>query len=393
MRRPATMPGWLSMDEVFIAGTGELPQGRSPLPHPMSLHAELARRALEDAGMELGQVDAVLTVAPRSDRYLIHAAAVAEYLGIEPAVAWTLEAGGAAPAAMVETARGLIRSGTASTVLIVAADMPLGVASRDAYVKTLAEAGPVHPELEVPYGPTVPAMFALIARAYAQRWGETEDALAAVAIHDRAAAADHPHAHHREPFDAAAYHASRMIADPLRLLDCAPVSDGGGALIVTGKPGARHVPVRATGFASSHMHLSAAASLTSFAAGRALDAALRQAGAQRKDIDLALVYDCFTIAMLVNLEDLGLSEPGQAGKDWLAGRFGRRGDLPVNTHGGLLSHGHPARAGGIGNVVEAVGQLRGEAGVRQVDGARLALAHGMGGVFATHGVLLLGEPA
>ncbi|MDX3906600.1 MAG: thiolase family protein [Pigmentiphaga sp.] len=380
------------MDDVFIAGVGELPQGRSALPHTMTLHAELARRALEDAGLELDQVDAVLTVSPRSDPYLIHAAALAEYLGIQPAVAWTLEAGGAAPASMVETARGLIRGGSASTVLIVAADMPLGAASRAAYVTALAEAGPVHPELEVPYGPTVPAMFALVARAYAQRWGDIEEQLAAVAMHDRSAAADHPNAHHREPFDAAAYRASRMIADPLRLLDCAPVSDGGGALVLTGTPGTRRVPVRGAGFATGHMHLSAAASLTEFPAGRALDAALRQAGAARSDIDVALVYDCFTIAMLVNLEDLGLAARGQAGRDFLQGRFGRGGDLPVNTHGGLLSHGHPARAGGMGNVIEAVAQLRGEAGPRQSGQPMLAMAHGMGGVFATHGALLLGAP-
>lgn len=380
------------MDQAYIAGVGELPQGRSPLPGTMALHAELARRALEDAGMELAQVDAVLTVPPRTDPYLIHAAALAEHLGIEPAVAWTLEAGGAAPMAMVETARGLIRGGSAATVLIVAADMPLGAASRDAYVKTLAEAGPVHPEWEVPYGPTVPAMFALVARAYAQRWGGIDEQLAAVAVHDRTAAAAHPNAHHREAIDAAAHRSSRLIADPLRLLDCAPVSDGGGALVVTGAPGARRVPVRGAGFAAGHMHLSAAASLTSFSAGRALDAALRQAGADRGDIDLALVYDCFTIAMLVNLEDLGLAGPGRAGRGFLEGRFGTAGALPVNTHGGLLSHGHPARAGGIGNVVEAVVQLRGEAGARQAGARRLALAHGMGGVFATHGVLLLGAP-
>lgn len=378
--------------EIFIAGVGELPQGRSPLPDTMALHAGLVRLALDDAGMDLAQVDAVLTVPPRSDPYLIHAAALAEHLGIAPAAAWTLEAGGAAPAAMVETARGLIRSGGATTVLIVAADMPLGAAARADYVRTLAEVGPVHPELEVPYGPTVPAMFALVARAYAERWGELDEQLAAVAVHDRAAAADHLNAHHREPFDAAVHRASRMIAEPLRLLDCAPVSDGGGALVVTGVPGERRVPVRGAGFAAGHMHLSAAPSLTGFSAGRALDAALRQAGAARSDIDLALIYDCFTIAMLINLEDLGLAAPGQAGRDFLAGRFGRGGALPVNTHGGLLSHGHPARAGGIGNVVEAVVQLRGEAGARQAGRPRLALAHGMGGVFATHGALLLGAP-
>ena len=378
---------------VAIAGVGELPQGRSTLPNTMALHERLARLALDDAGIALGEVDALLTVAPRSDPYLIHAAALAEHLGIHPGVAWTLEAGGAAPAAMVDTARGLIANGTARTVLIVAADMPLGGVTRDTYVGTLAESGPVHPDLERPYGPSVPSMFATVARAHMERFGTTEAHLAAVAIQNRSAAAHHPNAHYRDAIDLAAYRASRMIADPLRLLDCAPVSDGGGAVVVTAgkRAGTRKVDVLGAGFATSHLHLSAASSLTEFGAGDALARALNQAGVRREDIDVAVVYDCFTIAMLVNLEDLGFAERGEAGPAFADGRFGLSGALPVNPHGGLLSHGHPARAGGIGHLIEAVVQLRAAAGERQVPGARRALVHGMGGVFATHGVLILGR--
>lgn len=376
---------------VYISGVGELPQGRSNLPNPMSLHAELCRSALIDAGLEWGQVDAVLTVSPRSDPYLIHAAALSEYLDISPAVTWSLEAGGAAPAAMIETARGLIKGGACANILIVAADMPLSGVSRDRYVTALSQSGPVHPEYEVPYGPSVPSMFGLVARAYANRWGDIDPALAAVALQNRSAACRHPNAHFREMFDAVAYRESRVIADPLKLLDCAPVSDGGGALVVTGTPTSRSVPVAGLGFSYSHMHLSAADDLCAFNTGKALDMALIQAGASRNDLDLALVYDCFTIAMLVNLEGLGLSEQGRAGQDFINGRFAPDGELPVNTHGGLLSHGHPARAGGIGNIIEGVVQLRGEADLRQVQNAKFALAHGMGGVFATHGVVLLGE--
>jgi acetyl-CoA acetyltransferase len=378
---------------VAIAGIGELPQGRSPLSNTMVLHERLAALALEDAQIAAADVDALLTVAPRSDPYLIHAAALAEYLGIAPAVTWTLEAGGAAPAAMVDTARGLIANGTAHTVLIVAADMPLGGVTRNAYVGSLAEAGPVHPDIERPYGPSVPAMFAAVARAHMDRYATTAEHLAAVAIQNRTAAARHPNAHYHDPIDLDAYLASRMIADPLRLLDCAPVSDGGGALVVTAadRGDARKIEVLGAGFSTTHLHLSAAPSLTAFGAGAALDRALAQAGIQRADINLALVYDCFTIAMLINLEDLGFIEPGKAGPAFVDGRFSANGELPVNPHGGLLSHGHPARAGGVGQLVEAVVQLRAMAGERQVAGAEVALVHGMGGVFATHGVLLLGR--
>jgi acetyl-CoA acetyltransferase len=149
------------------------------------------------------------------------------------------------------------------------------------------------------------------------------------------------------------------------------------------------VEVLGGGFSTSHLHLSAAPSLTEFSAGDALDRALAQAHVARDDVDVALVYDCFTIAMLVNLEDLGFAKRGQAGAAFLEGRFDRGGELPVNPHGGLLSHGHPARAGGMGQLVEAVVQLRGEAGERQVRDAGVAIVHGMGGVFATHGVLVL----
>ena len=378
---------------VAIAGVGELPQGRSSAPNTMTLHARLAALALGDAQLGFDEVDALLTVAPRSDPYLIHAAALAEHLGITPAVTWALEAGGAAPAAMVDTARGLIANGTARTVLIVAADMPLGGVSRNAYVATLGEAGPVHPDLERPYGPSVPAMFATVARAHMDRYGTSEEHFAAVAIQNRRAAALHPNAHYREPIDIAAYRASRVIADPLRLLDCAPVSDGGGAVVVTDATRARErkVEVLGAGFSTSHLHLSAAPSLTHFSAGDAIERALSQSGMRRDDIDVALVYDCFTIAMLVNVEDLGFAKPGQAGPAFVDGRFASDGELPVNPHGGLLSHGHPARAGGMGQLIEAVVQLRGEGGERQVRDAAAAVVHGMGGVFATHGVLVLGR--
>lgn len=378
---------------VVIAGVGELPQGRSSLPNTMVLHERLAQLALDDAGMTLPQIDAVLTVAPRSDPYLIHAGALAEHLGITPPVAWTLEAGGAAPAAMVDVARGLIANGTSTAVLIVAADMPLGGVTRNEYVSTLAEAGPVHPDLERPYGPSVPAMFATVARAHMERYGTTPDHLAAVAVQNRNAAARHPNAHYRDPLDAASYHASRMIADPLRLLDCAPVSDGGGALVVTRaeQAGERQIDVLGAGFSMTHLHLSAAPSLTEFGAGNALGRALAQAQLQRDEIDLALVYDCFTIAMLVNLEDLGFVPKGESGPAFAEGRFSAAGHLPVNPHGGLLSHGHPARAGGMGQLIEAVVQLRGAAGERQIADTSVAMVHGMGGVFANHGVLILGR--
>src|ERR1700760_2176629 len=187
------------MSNVMIAGVPEPVHGRIVGATPMALHERLGLQALEDAGLELSDVDAILTLAPRSDSYLIHAAAFAEYLGIAPPVALTLEGGGAAPAIMVDMARNMIEGGSARTVLIVSADMPLSVNTRDSYVNTLADSGPVHPDLERPYGPSVPSLFAMVARAYRDQFGADDHDFSAVAMHDRTAAMTHPKSHMRAP--------------------------------------------------------------------------------------------------------------------------------------------------------------------------------------------------
>jgi acetyl-CoA acetyltransferase len=385
------------MRDAAIVGIAEPVHGRIANTTPMELHERLAREALDDAGLKLTDVDAILTLSPRSDSYLIHASAFAEYLGISPPVALTLEGGGAAPAIMVDLARNLINGGSATTVLIVSADMPLSVVSRDAYVNTLADAGPVHPDLERPFGPSVPSLFGMVAKAYMEEFGATDLDLSAPGIHDRANAQKHPKSHMRAPMDLEIYRKSHMIADPLRLLDCSPVSDGGAAVVVTSLERARDLrqkpaKVLGAGFSMTHLHLSAAPSLTSHGAGKALDQALSFAKLTRADIDIGLIYDCFSIALLINTEDLGFAPKGQAGTVFRTGEFKIGGKFPINTHGGLLSHGYPGRAAGIGNLIEAVLQLRGDAGERQIPGANVTLTHGMGGLFATHGVLLLGKP-
>ena len=383
------------MTEVAIVGIAEPVHGRISNVTPMALHERLARQALDDAGLTLHDVDAILTLSPRSDSYLIHASAFAEYLGISPPLTLTLEGGGAAPAIMVDMARNMINGGSAKTVLIVSADMPLSVVSRDVYVNTLADAGPVHPDIERPFGPSVPSLFGMVARAYMEEFGATDLDLGAVALHDRAAAQKHPNSHMRAAMDIQSYRASHMIADPLHLLDCSPVSDGGAAVVVTSLDRARNlrrkpIKVLGAGFSMTHLHLSAAPSLTRHGAGKALDQALSFARLTRSDIEVGLIYDCFTIAMLINTEDLGFAPKGQAGAAFRSGEFSMDGRFPINTHGGLLSHGYPGRAAGIGNLIEAVVQLRGDAGERQLPNVNVTLTHGMGGLFATHGVLLLG---
>lgn len=386
----------MKQDDVTITGIAEFPQGKSAWPSTMAFQEKLVLTALEDAGLSLSDVDVLFTVEPRSDPYLIHALALAERLKISPEYCWSYNSGGCVPMTMLDAAHGLLQAGRARNAVIVVADLPLTSVSRDKYVSHLAHAGPIHPEFEAPYDPPVPAMFALIANAYLQRYGLDRNALAEVALHNRRMAAKHPNAHMKKPMSRDDYLVSRPIAEPLHLLDCAPVSDGGGAIVLSRRPHStnskhRRIKLFGSGFSMSHMHLSSSGDLTEFSGGAALKRALRAANLEINAIDLALIYDCFTIAMLVNLEDMGFAKRGAASHAFSDGEFALDGSVPINPHGGLLSHGHPARAGGMGNLIEAVVQLRGDAGDRQVKGCAFALAHGMGGVFASHAASILGR--
>ncbi|HVX55656.1 thiolase family protein [Nocardioides sp.] len=381
---------------AVIRGVAECPHGRSTEPSTMALHETLVDAALADAGLERGQVDALLTVSPRSDPYLVHAEALAERLGIEPGPCHSVEAGGTAPIAMAAAAAGMIDAGIAEVAVVVAADLPL-LAGSAGYLSTLTQVGPIHPEFEASYGVTPRSLYGLMARAYLHHHRLGEDALGEVALHDRAMAARHPHARFREPLDMAGYLASPLVCDPLRRPDCGPVTDGGGAVVLVrgDLPAAGHADVALAGVgqAMRHAHLSQAPSLVESAAGVAGGRALTTAGATIEDVDVALVYDCFSIAMLMNAEALGLAATGTAAKEFAAGAFGPGGRVVVNPHGGLLSHGYPARAAGMANLVEAIVQLRGEAGERQVPGCATALVHGMSGAQSGHAVAILREAA
>lgn len=196
---------------VDIRGLAEFPRGRTSWPSPMAFHEALVHQALRDAGVELKDVDILFTVEPRSDPYLVHAIALAERLRIQPEHCWNYISGGCAPTTMLQAAHDLIESGRAKTAVIVAADTPLTTVSRDKYVAKLAAAGPVHPEFEAPYNPPVPALFALVGRAYLDETGQGEEALMQVALHDRAMAARHPNSHLRTVMSAHEYRASRPM--------------------------------------------------------------------------------------------------------------------------------------------------------------------------------------
>ena len=189
---------------------------------------------------------------------------------------------------------------------------------------------------------------------------------------------------------------SRVISSPLHLLDCCLVSDGGAAVVVSARDAARggpngQVSVLGAGRGHTHEHIMCAPSLTDFGCKASSRLAFERAGVTPRDIDVAAIYDSFTITLLVELESIGFFAPGEAGPAALAGELGLSGSLPCNTHGGLLSYGHSGAAGGMFHVIEAVRQLRGTAEGRQVDGAELAFVHGDGGILSAHCSLVLGR--
>jgi acetyl-CoA acetyltransferase len=376
---------------VHVTRVGGLPESSC-----MSLHAEAARGAVADAGLTLGDVDGLLCAYSMVSPHPMLSSAVAEHLGIEPSFTASLQLGGATAATLVMQAAMLVATGTCRHVLAVTGDNRLSGMSRDDAVAALAAFG--HDQFEQPYGISIPAAYALVARRYMQEYGVTQEQLSAIAVTHRRHAARHPDAHMRTAITIDDVMRSRVIASPLRLLDCCLISDGGAAVVVSDGAARRDLPrggaaILGYGQGHTHEHLVAAPSLVEFGCKQAARRAFARAGMTAADIDVAEIYDSFTITLVVELESIGFFARGEAGPAALAGALDLGGTLPCNTHGGLLSFGHSGAAGGMFHVVEAVRQLRHEAGPRQVPAAETAFVHGDGGVLSAHASLVLARAA
>jgi acetyl-CoA C-acetyltransferase len=366
----------------WIAGASVTPFGRQPGRTALDWQVAAASAALTDAGLRAPDLDAVLCGYTTTAGHLMPADLLAERLGARPGIAYGTSAGGATGLAMVAAAARLVRAEEARAVLVAAGEDRASGQSTDTSTRTLAQVG--HPTYEVPLGGTVPAYYALLASAYLARHGLAPADLAPLAVQMRAHAADTPGAHRTAPIDVAAVIASPPIAEPLRLLDCCPVSDGSAAIVVTAARHARGIAITGIGEGHRHQHLTDA-DLVDLGARRSAHAALDRAGRSTDDVDIAGIYDSFTVTLAMLLEEIGFAAPGRAGADAAAGRFARAGALPLNTHGGLLSYGHCGVAGGLAHLVEVVTQLRGEAGPRQVPvPPRTGFVHGEGGVLSAH---------
>ena len=377
-----------------IVGAADTEVGVIPDMSATQLCIDAILRALDDAGIGKDSVDGLVTCNSMAEPYMYHAEAMAEYLQIFPRYCVSVGAGGGTTFTALHQAASAIASGICHTVVIAMADSLRSGLTRERAMDMQSSSG--HPQFESPYGAPVPAYYALIARAHMHEFGTTAAQLAAVAVSTRKHAARNPAAQMRAPISVEDVLGSRLIADPLRLLDCSLVSDGGAAVVLTSAERARDfrqpaVYLLGVGEGHSHEHISQARSLTTSAATDAGRRAYAMAGVGPRDIDFAQLYDCFTPVVLVELEDLGFCAKGEGGPFVAAGSIEPDGVLPVNTHGGLLSHCHPGNPGSMFALTEAVLQLRGQAGGRQLTKADLALVHGQGGIMSSHCTVIIGR--
>jgi len=379
-------------NKVAIVGVGESEIGRVPHMTGLGLNAQAAKRALDDAGLKVSDIDGVLTAYSFTEPYFMLGSVICEYLGLKPRFNASMIVGGASPAVMLKHAAEAISAGQAETILVCAGENRATGQTRDAAVATLMAVG--HPYFEQPYGTSIPGFYAMIAQRHMHVYGTTREQLANVAVNTRAHALLHPNAHMKTPLTLEHVLSAKSIADPLGMLDCCLISDAGGAFIVTSAERARDLksaPVYLQGIGEyhTHEHLMCAPSLTEFGATESGRVAYEMAGLGPRDIDFAELYDCFTIVPIIELEELGFCAPGEGGAFFAEGHARIGGKLPVNTHGGMLSHAHAGAAGGLFGILEAVRQLRGGLGPRQVEGAEVALVHNEGGILSSHCTMIL----
>ena len=373
---------------TYLTGTACTPFGRHEGSTALGLMTVAARAALRDAQLATTQIDGLLTGYATTYPHLMLANVVAEQLGIQPDYCHAIQSGGASGLTMVMLARELIRSGRCKNVLCVAGENRLTGQTRDMAIQSLSQVG--HADYEVPFGPTVPAYYALLAARYLHEHNLSATDLAELAVLMRNHAITHPGAHQRDPIDVTAVLNSKTISAPLKLLDCCPISDGAAAIVVSLEPtAAKTIRIRGAGQAHRHQHVSQIKDIHATGAKAAADLAFREAHIERTQIQYLGIYDSFTITLMLLLEEIGFAAPGEAAMKVRNGDFSAQGALPLNTHGGLLSYGHCGVAGGMAHLVEAVLQLSGDAGARQIAEREWGYVHADGGVMSAHVGMIL----
>ena len=381
---------------AVIVGIGETRVGKHPGRTSIGLQAEAVMRAVRDAGLEREHIDAVFALGPYATGSSMHALGVVEYLGLRVPMAVSYDVGGTTSfMGMALGAAAAIEEGRVDVAVCTFGE---NAATRRAPQshgfdrQVVLEAD----QYELPFGAgSALIWYALMTQRYVDTYRLPPDAFFPIARAMRRNASLNDNAAYRELYDKAAYLASPMMAEPIRRFDSSPVADGGGAFVMTSRRFARrhHLPhtpisVLGVGLEATHSNVVNLPDVHEISMGAAGRRAFAEAGLTPQDVDLVTVHDGFTVSIAVALESLGFCGPGEATRLAAEGALEFDGALPVNTHGGLLSQGH---VGGVLHVVEAVRQLRGDAGARQVKNARIAAVAGNGGPFAVCGMMVLGK--
>ncbi|MCL4853949.1 MAG: thiolase domain-containing protein [Bryobacteraceae bacterium] len=383
------------MRDVAIIGIGKTPFGAFPDRDLRSLATEAGSKALTDANVKPSGVEAFYLgnfAGPSFIGQSHLAPYIAAPLGLTGIPAVRCEAACASSGAAFFQAVSTVGAGLYDLVLVIGTEKMTSQPT-PRVTEILASAGDL--EGEVKAGATFPALFAMIARRHMYQYGTTREQMSLVAVKNHANGARNPYAHMRKPVTLEQAMAGRLVAEPLNLYDCSLVSDGAAAVVVApleraGEFTGRPVRVRGIAQASDFVALDLKDDITRFrATQKAAEKAYRMAGVTARDIEFAEVHDCFTIAEIVALEDLGFVAKGEGGPYTQDGCTALNGPRPVNASGGLKSKGHPVGATGTGQLCDLVLQIRGEAGGNQVERHSLGLAQNLGGSGATSVVTIL----
>lgn len=372
--------------KAVIAGIGHTPFGKQPGRSTVSLNIEACRKAVADAGIDKDVIDGLLVKVPTSKVEMMYGQKLAEAMGLTPRVGGVFDQGGASNISMISIAAMAIEAGQCEAALVTLADNPR-TGSRHAYEKVWGD--------DADFGwSSVVAGYAMIAQRYKHQYGDMDDIHAAIAIAARKHGANNPHAQLRLPLTRDAYDAAPWIVEPLRRDDCCLVSDGAAAVVVMSAKRAKElgvrqpVPILGFGQGNSSADVPLRPDLTETMAGHSARTAYAMAGVGPQDVDVAQIYDCFTITVAMTLEAYGFAPKGGLKELATDGGFEVGGRLPLNTSGGLLSEtGMP----GLQLVLEGARQMRGTS-TNQVKDAEICIVSNQGGIMHTHSTLILGRP-
>jgi acetyl-CoA acetyltransferase len=379
----------LTKGSVAVVGVAESDLGLvAPHTSPVDLMAQATVRALDDAGLKLSDVDGIFSAATQS-RFA--PMALAEYLRIKPRYFDGTQIGGSSFMTHVSHAQAAIEHGLCDVALIA-------YGSTQRSVSRAAASPREFNYYETPYRPILPiSAYAMAAARHMHQYGTTREQLAEVAVSARKWALKNPKAWEKEPLSIEQVLNARMVSYPFTVRDCCLVVDGGGAIIMTSAARAKSLKkkpayVLGVGEALSHATISNMPDLTVSAAAESGPRAFGMAGLKPSDVDMLSLYDAFTITPILFLEDLGFCPKGEGGRFVSNGAIAPGGKLPVNTSGGGLSYCHPGMYGLL-VMIEAVRQIRGDCGERQVPDCNVTLAHGNGGVLSSQCTVIFGSEA